>query len=99
MQNHYNSIWREDERELLPFCRAEGLGVISYSPMARGFLTGAGRCNGMAPLSGFAAMTMRRKSTAGATMRSSQKRWTPSQRAAILRPPKSHWPGHYRDQE
>jgi 1-deoxyxylulose-5-phosphate synthase len=29
VQNHYNPIWREDERELLPFCRAEGLGVIS----------------------------------------------------------------------
>jgi 1-deoxyxylulose-5-phosphate synthase len=40
VQNHYNAIWREDERELIPFCRAEGLGVISYSPMARGYLTG-----------------------------------------------------------
>jgi aryl-alcohol dehydrogenase-like predicted oxidoreductase len=49
VQNHYNPIWREDERELLPFCRAEGLGVISYSPMARGFLTGSARREGAAP--------------------------------------------------
>ena len=46
VQNHYNPIWREDERELLPFCRAEGLGVISYSPMARGFLAGRTRRDG-----------------------------------------------------
>ena len=49
VQNHYNPIWREDERELLPFCRAEGLGVISYSPMARGYLAGRGRRDGIAP--------------------------------------------------
>jgi 1-deoxyxylulose-5-phosphate synthase len=49
VQNHYNPIWREDERELLPFCRAEGLGMISYSPMARGFLIGAGRRDGTEP--------------------------------------------------
>jgi hypothetical protein len=38
VQNHYNLLWREDERELLPFCRAQGIGLIPYSPMARGFL-------------------------------------------------------------
>jgi 1-deoxyxylulose-5-phosphate synthase len=41
--DHYNLLWREDERELLPFCRAQGIGVIPYSPMARGFLCGRGR--------------------------------------------------------
>jgi aryl-alcohol dehydrogenase-like predicted oxidoreductase len=40
MQHHYNPIWREDERELMPFCRAEGLGLVPYSPLARGFLCG-----------------------------------------------------------
>src|SRR5512139_746305 len=39
MQNHYNLIYREEEREMLPLCRAEGIGVIPWSPMARGFLT------------------------------------------------------------
>ena len=43
MQNHYNLLWREDERELLPFCRAQGIGLIPYSPMARGFLCGRAR--------------------------------------------------------
>jgi aryl-alcohol dehydrogenase-like predicted oxidoreductase len=43
VQNHYNVIWREDERELLPFCRAQGIGLIPYSPMARGFLCGRAR--------------------------------------------------------
>jgi aryl-alcohol dehydrogenase-like predicted oxidoreductase len=40
MQNHYNALWREDERELIPFCRAEGLGLVPYSPLGRGFLCG-----------------------------------------------------------
>ena len=39
-QNHYNLVHREDERELIPLCRAEGLGLIPYSPLARGFLCG-----------------------------------------------------------
>jgi aryl-alcohol dehydrogenase-like predicted oxidoreductase len=43
VQNHYNPIWREDERELMPLCRAEGIGLIPYSPMARGYLCGAAR--------------------------------------------------------
>jgi aryl-alcohol dehydrogenase (NADP+) len=40
MQNHYNLIYREEEREMLPFCRGEGVGVIPWSPLARGFLAG-----------------------------------------------------------
>ncbi|HEY5596716.1 MAG TPA: aldo/keto reductase [Candidatus Bipolaricaulota bacterium] len=40
MQNHYNLIVREEEREMLPLCRVEGIGVIPWSPMARGFLAG-----------------------------------------------------------
>jgi 1-deoxyxylulose-5-phosphate synthase len=42
-QNHYNPIWREDERELIPLCRTEGVGLIPYSPMARGYLCGRQR--------------------------------------------------------
>jgi 1-deoxyxylulose-5-phosphate synthase len=49
VQNHYNPIWREDERELIPFCRAEGLALVSYSPMARGFLAGLARREGSMP--------------------------------------------------
>ena len=41
MQNHYNLIYREEEREMLPLCEEEGLGVIPWSPMARGLLAGS----------------------------------------------------------
>jgi aryl-alcohol dehydrogenase-like predicted oxidoreductase len=40
MQNRYNLVNREDERELLPLCRDLGVGVIPYSPLARGLLAG-----------------------------------------------------------
>jgi aryl-alcohol dehydrogenase (NADP+) len=40
MQNHYNLVYREEEREMLPLCRAEGIGVTPWSPLARGFLAG-----------------------------------------------------------
>ena len=40
MQNHYNLVYREEEREMNPLCRAEGVGVIPWSPLARGFLAG-----------------------------------------------------------
>ena len=38
MQNHYNLLYREEEREMLPLCRDEGIGVIPWSPLARGRL-------------------------------------------------------------
>jgi aryl-alcohol dehydrogenase (NADP+) len=40
MQNHYNLVYREEEREMMPLCREEGIGVVPYSPLARGFLAG-----------------------------------------------------------
>ncbi len=40
MQNHYNLVYREEEREMLPLCREQGIGVIPWSPLARGFLAG-----------------------------------------------------------
>ncbi|HKD14021.1 MAG TPA: aldo/keto reductase [Candidatus Angelobacter sp.] len=40
MQNHYNLIYREEEREMIPLCRAKGVGVIPWSPLARGLLAG-----------------------------------------------------------
>ncbi|WP_037082732.1 aldo/keto reductase [Neorhizobium vignae] len=39
MQNHLNLLYREEEREMLPLCKAEGIGVIPWSPLARGRLT------------------------------------------------------------
>ena len=40
MQNHYNLVYREEEREMLPLCRSEGIAVLPWSPLARGFLAG-----------------------------------------------------------
>jgi aryl-alcohol dehydrogenase-like predicted oxidoreductase len=40
MQNHYNLIYREEEREMIPLCQAEGIDVIPWSPLARGLLAG-----------------------------------------------------------
>jgi aryl-alcohol dehydrogenase-like predicted oxidoreductase len=40
MQPHYNLVYREEEREMLPLCRDQGIGVIPWSPLARGLLTG-----------------------------------------------------------
>ena len=40
MQNHYNLVYREQEREMNPLCQCEGIGIIPWSPLARGFLTG-----------------------------------------------------------
>ena len=40
MQNHYNLVYREEEREMIPLCRANGIGLIPWSPLARGFLAG-----------------------------------------------------------
>jgi aryl-alcohol dehydrogenase-like predicted oxidoreductase len=41
MQNHYNLIYREEEREMIPLCVDQGVGVIPWSPLARGVLTGS----------------------------------------------------------
>ncbi|MBO0810391.1 MAG: aldo/keto reductase [Actinobacteria bacterium] len=41
MQNHYNLIYREEEREMIPLCLDQGVGVIPYSPLARGMLSGS----------------------------------------------------------
>jgi len=41
MQNHYNLIYREEEREMIPQCLDQGIGVIPWSPLARGVLAGS----------------------------------------------------------
>ncbi|MER6947363.1 aldo/keto reductase [Nonomuraea sp. NPDC000554] len=46
MQNHYNLVYREEEREMIPLCLDQGVGVIPWSPLARGLLTGSRRRDG-----------------------------------------------------
>jgi len=43
MQNHYNLLYREEEREMIPLCLHEGIGIIPWSPLARGLLAGTRR--------------------------------------------------------
>jgi aryl-alcohol dehydrogenase (NADP+) len=40
MQDHYNLVYREEEREMIPLCKDQGIGMIPWSPMARGFFAG-----------------------------------------------------------
>jgi aryl-alcohol dehydrogenase-like predicted oxidoreductase len=40
MQNHYNLLYREEEREMIPLCKEQGIALMPWSPLARGFLTG-----------------------------------------------------------
>jgi len=49
MQNHYNLLYREEERDMIPFCRAQGVGILPYSPLARGVLAGPRRGAGDPP--------------------------------------------------
>jgi aryl-alcohol dehydrogenase-like predicted oxidoreductase len=48
MQNHYNLIYREEEREMIPLCVDQGVGVIPWSPLARGLLAGSRSADGKA---------------------------------------------------
>jgi len=43
MQNHYNLLYREEEREMIPLCLDEGIGLLPWSPLARGLLAGRGK--------------------------------------------------------
>lgn len=49
MQNHMNLVYREEEREMVPLCIDQGVGVIPWSPLARGFLAGNRKRDGKAP--------------------------------------------------
>jgi aryl-alcohol dehydrogenase (NADP+) len=49
MQNHYNLVYREEEREMNPLCRDQGVGLIPWSPLARGFLAGNRSVRGEGP--------------------------------------------------
>ena len=49
MQNHYNLLYREEEREMMGLCQAEGIGVIPWSPLARGRLARPWESDSRAP--------------------------------------------------
>ena len=49
MSNHYNLVYREEEREMVPYCVEEGIGMIPWSPLGRGMLSGTRKRRGRAP--------------------------------------------------
>ena len=49
MQNHMNAVYREEEREMVPLCIDQGVGIIPWSPLARGFLAGNRKIKGEGP--------------------------------------------------
>ena len=52
MQNYYNLVYREEEREMIPYLEAEGIAMIPWSPIARGYLAGSGVGQNAATLRG-----------------------------------------------
>src|SRR3989441_7341893 len=52
MQNHYNLVYREEEREMIPLCIDQGVGLTPWSPLARGFLAGNRRIEGQGERTG-----------------------------------------------
>ena len=62
MQNHYNLVYREEEREMLPLCVDQGLGVIPWSPLARGLLARTGKEPAAGPTTGPTASPSARES-------------------------------------
>src|SRR3954454_2380875 len=92
MQDHLNLIYREEEREMLPLCRAEGIGVIPYSPLASGRLTrewGSEKTPAPRPIRSPGASTMPRRRPTGPSWSASRRR----PRSGVLRVPRSPWPG------
>ena len=94
MQNHLNLLYREEEREMLPLCRDEGIGVIPWSPLARGRLT-----------RDWDSVSRRQELDAfGKTLyhgtedsdRRSSKRWQPLPRPVACRAPRWRSPGSCR---
>ena len=89
MQNHYNLLYREEEREMLPLCADQGVGVIPWSPLARGRLTrrlGRGHRAVARPTSSAGPSTTR-------TTGSSSTRVAEIAEARGVPAPRSRWPG------
>ena len=92
MQNHYNLVFREEEREMLPLCEEEGIGVIPWSPLARGFLAGNRRAadkgdTERAKTDAFAHQLYYADSTSASSIASSKSRTHAARRRRRLRSP------------
>ena len=93
MQNHYHLAYREEEREMVPLCLDQGVGVLPYSPLARGLLTGTRTRGGGGSAARSAATTRPPASstpTPTSTSSTPSSRWPPTWAAPR---PRSRWPG------
>lgn len=93
MQNHYNLVYREEEREMIPLCRDEGIGILPWSPLARGFLAGTRSKGGGGETTRARPMISR---TVCTTRKGTLKwfgRWKPWPRRRLSRRRRSPWPG------
>ena len=94
MQNHYNLVYREEEREMIPLCLDQGVGVIPWSPLARGLLAGNREPGGARRPSGrgtdpLADDAVRRATTSTSSTRCA----TVAERARACRRRRSRWRG------
>jgi 1-deoxyxylulose-5-phosphate synthase len=93
MQNHYNLVYREEEREMIPQCIDQGVAVLPWSPLARGLLAGTRTREG-------GRLTERARSDSFGTASTRQRRTSTSSTAPPRSPPhaaspwrRSRWPG------
>ena len=92
MQNHYNLVYREEEREMIPLCRAEGVAIIPWSPLARGLLARDRPAGAPGPTrrSETDVLTGSTRTRPTRTWPSAVVRWL---RVTVCRPRRSRWPG------
>ena len=94
MQNFYNLIYREEEREMMKFCADQGIAVIPWSPMARGYLGGLGRRREGARRCAAAPInTASRSASARGRTRRSAAAWSRRPRSLASSRRSSRWPG------
>jgi 1-deoxyxylulose-5-phosphate synthase len=91
MQNHYNLLYREEEREMIPLCLDQGVGVIPYSPLARGLLARAADGNHPTARAQSDPIPDRLYTNRGTP--TSSRRQSSSRGNATSPPPRSHSPG------
>ena len=94
MQNHYNLVYREEEREMIPQCLDQGVGVLPWSPLARGLLAGNRTSRGGAPHDAREDRRLRRQPVhARGRLRGRRPNGEGRGRSAAYRARRSRWPG------
>ena len=93
MQNHYNLVYREEEREMIPQCLDQGVGVIPWSPLARGLLAGNPHRLGRSPDLAGQHRSLPRLAVPARPRPAVIDRVVEVAAAAVIRRRRSRWPG------